>query len=169
MLKIVHFPDPILREKMPEFDFSNPLMDPKELEKEMIETMKANKGIGLSANQVGIRTRMFVMGWSHLPDQAQAYFNPVIVATLEDVNEEVEGCLSFPGKFVKIKRPRAIKAQWMNSSGQVQSGTFEGYDCRCFLHEFDHLEGIVYKDRISQLKWDRATGHVTKHRKSVDA
>jgi peptide deformylase len=64
-----------------------------------------------------------------------------------------EGCLSFPGVYVNIKRPKAIKARWQNSSGETMEGEFTGYECKCFLHELDHLEGIVFQDRVSTLKW----------------
>jgi peptide deformylase len=153
MLKIIKFPDTILRERMPEFDFSNPIMDPKELEKQMIETMFANNGIGLSACQVGIKTRVFVMGSAEFPDHAVGVFNPVILETDSGSTEDTEGCLSFPGIFANIKRPKAITAQWQNSSGETISSEVDGYTARCFLHEFDHLEGIVYQDRLSPLKW----------------
>ena len=62
MLKIIKFPDTILRETMPDFDFVNPIKNPKELEQEMIETMLSHQGMGLAANQVGVPTRAFVMG-----------------------------------------------------------------------------------------------------------
>jgi peptide deformylase len=153
MLKIVKFPDPILRERMPEFDFGNSDIDPKQLEKDMIETMFFNDGMGLAANQVGQRIRMFVMGHRDIPDAAQAFYNPVITATTDDVHDLEEGCLSFPGIYVNIKRPTAIKARWQTSSGEVQEGEFRGYECKCFLHELDHLEGIVFQDRVSAIKW----------------
>lgn len=153
MLNIIKFPNTILREKMPDFNFEDPLTDPKELEKEMLETMYAHDGIGLSANQVGIRTRMFVMGHKDNPGQGQAFFNPMIIATTESINELEEGCLSFPGIYANIKRPKAIKARWQNSSGEWEESEFDGYNCKCFLHEFDHLEGIVFQDRVSTLKW----------------
>lgn len=153
MLEIKKFPDPILRERMPDFDFSNPVIDPKQLEKEMLETMYAHDGIGLSANQVGIKARVFVMGHKDNPEAGMAFFNPVILANTETIEDLEEGCLSFPGIFVKIKRPKAIKARWQNSSGDWEEGEFDGYNCKCFLHEFDHLEGITYQDRVSQLKW----------------
>jgi peptide deformylase len=152
-MKIVKFPDPILREKIPEFNFENPSIDPVQLEKDLIETMFNNKGIGLAANQVGILSRVFVMGHSENPLTAQAFFNPMVVAHVDDIEELVEGCLSFPGVFVKIKRPKKIKARWQNSKGEWQESEFDGYNCKCFLHELDHLEGIVMKDRISVLKW----------------
>lgn len=153
MFKIVKFPDPILRERMPDFDFANPVMDPIELEKNMLKTMYEQDGIGLAANQVGVRTRMFVMGHKQNPEAGQAFFNPHIIANTEDIEDIEEGCLSFPGIYIKIKRPTAIRAKWQNSQGEWEEGEFEGYNCKCFLHEYDHLEGITFKDRISDIKW----------------
>lgn len=156
MLTIIKFPDLMLREQMPKFDFNNPIMDPVQLEKEMIETMLANKGIGLSANQVGIRTRVFTMGYSGNPESAQAFFNPEVVATVDNLQDLEEGCLSFPGIFVKIKRPKKILARWQNTKGNYEEDEFDGYNCKCYLHELDHLEGIVFRDRVSELKWSLA-------------
>jgi len=158
MLNIVKFPDKILRERMPEFDFDNPVLflDPVQLEQEMIETMFAHDGIGLAANQIGITARVFVMGHKNNPETAQAFFNPVVVATTDSVEDLEEGCLSFPGIYVNIKRPTAIKARWQNSKGEWQESEFDGYNCKCFLHELDHLEGIVFQDRVSGLKWAQA-------------
>jgi peptide deformylase len=153
MLTIVKHPNLILEERMPEFDFDNPLTDPVQLEKDMIEIMLERGGIGLAANQVGIKTRMFVMGHPKYRDHAQAFFNPVIAGITDDTLEEEEGCLSFPNIYVKIKRPRGVLVRFQNSKGETQEAEFFGTECRCFLHEFDHLEGITYKDRLSTLKW----------------
>ena len=156
MLKIIKFPDTLLRQKMPKFDFENPIMDPIELEKSMIELMFLHDGIGLAANQAGVETRMFVMGHKDNPETAQAFFNPEVIANTSDSVELEEGCLSFPGIYVNIKRPTAIKARWQNSQGEIEEGEFDGYNCKCFLHELDHLEGIVFQDRVSTLKWAMA-------------
>lgn len=164
MLTIVKHPNPILDERMPEFDFANPCTDPIQLEKDMIETMLANGGIGLAANQVGVRTRMFVMGHPKFREHAQAFFNPVIVGVTDDLIEDEEGCLSFPQIYVKIKRPRGVLVRFQNSKGETQEAEFFGTECRCFLHEFDHLEGIVYKDRLSTLKWALAVKKSTKRK-----
>lgn len=153
MLNILKFPNSVLRNKIPDFDFSNTTINPIELEKQMIETMLSHDGIGLSANQVGVSARVFVMGHKSNPETAQAFFNPVVIAATTDVEDLEEGCLSFPGIYVNIKRPTAIKARWQNSKGEWQESEFDGYDCKCFLHELDHLEGIVFQDRVSQLKW----------------
>jgi len=155
-MNIVKFPDTILRQRVPDFDFNNPVMDPIKLEKSMIETMLKHDGIGLAANQVGILTRVFVMGHRDNPEAAQAFFNPTIIANATEIADIEEGCLSFPGIYVKIKRPTKIKAQWQNRQGIIEEGEFDGYNCKCFLHEYDHLEGIVFQDRVSTLKWNIA-------------
>ena len=152
-MEIIKYPNPILAEKMPVFDFTNPIMDPTQLEKDMIETMFRYGGIGLAANQVGISTRVFVMGHPDTPENAMAFFNPEILETTDQIENMEEGCLSFPTVSVKIKRPSAIKARWQNFEGSIFEDTFTGDECKCFCHEVDHLEGIVFKDRVSQLKW----------------
>jgi peptide deformylase len=162
MLEIIKFPNDGLRQKIKEFDFNDPSIDPRKLEKDMIETMLAHDGIGLSANQVGVDARVFVMGHKDNPGSAQAFFNPIVIANTETIDDLEEGCLSFPGIYVSIKRPRAIKARWQNSQGEWQESEFDGYNCKCFLHELDHLEGIVFQDRVSIIKWAVA---VKKHQK----
>ncbi len=166
-MNIVTFPNQILRERIPEFDFANPSLDPVQLEKDMITKMFSEDGIGLAANQVGIKARMFVMGHRDYPDAAQAFFNPMVVATVDETEDLEEGCLSFPGVYVNIKRPKKIKARWQNSKGEWQEDVFDGYNCKCFLHELDHLEGIVFQDRVSQLKWALAVKKSNKGNKRV--
>lgn len=163
-MKLTIYPDPILSERMPKFDFENPIYDPVQLEKDMIEFMLKNNGIGLAANQVGIRTSMFVMGHKDNPSLAKAFFNPIIVKHIDELHEIEEGCLSFPNMFVNVKRPKKILAKWQNSHSAWQESIIEGYDCRVFLHEYDHLEGIVFKDRISTLKWALALKKIKKRK-----
>jgi peptide deformylase len=153
---IVKYPNPILDEVMPKFDFENPIITPKELEKDMLSTMFANNGMGLAAPQVGVRARMFVMGHALMPEKSFGVFNPEILDASSDLRELEEGCLSFPIIYAKVKRPSWIIAKYQNSDGEEQTNRFEGYDCVCFLHELDHLNGIVYKDRLSTLKWAMA-------------
>ena len=156
MLKIVKFPDPILRTQVTLWDFENPPTDPVQLEKDMLDVMLAHDGIGLAATQLGLPYRVFTMGHRGDPENAQAFFNPMVVATVDEVEDLEEGCLSFPGIFVNIKRPKKILARWQNSKGEWQESEFDGYNCKCFLHELDHLEGIVFQDRVSTLKWAMA-------------
>ena len=152
-MSIIKFPNQILRKQIPEFDFNNPSTDPVELEKQLIELMLAHDGIGLAANQAGIEARVFVIGHREDPESAQAFFNPMVVATVDELEDLEEGCLSFPGVYVNIKRPKKILARWQNTLGEWQQSEFDGYNCKCFLHELDHLEGIVFQDRVSSLKW----------------
>ena len=169
MFEIVKFPHPILRSQMPMFDFEHPIMDPKELEKRMIDTMISNRGLGLSANQCGVETSVFVMGHPQMPENATAFFNPKIVANTDDIKDLEEGCLSFPGIYVNIKRPTAIKAQWQDSNGKLCESEFSGYECKCFLHEYDHLQGIVFSDRVSQLKWAMAIKKLKSNKRKFHA
>lgn len=156
MYNIITFPDDKLRSLAPIFDFNNSDIDTLELEKNMLQFMYDNNGIGLAATQIGLPYRVFVMGHKDSPELGKAFFNPIIISCTESMIEMEEGCLSFPNIFVKVKRPTAIKAKWQNSKGEWEEGEFRGYDCKCFLHELDHLEGIVFKDRVSILKWNRA-------------
>jgi peptide deformylase len=164
MLKIITYPNLILDERIPEFDFNNPSEDPKLLEAELLETMYASNGIGLSANQVGKRVRVFVMGQKDHPEQGQAFFNPTVIANTDSLVEDSEGCLSFPDLYVKIKRPSAIKARWQNSQGEWKESELYDYTCRCFLHELDHLEGITFRDRASKIKWSMALKKLKKRK-----
>lgn len=157
MINIKQYPDAILREQMPTFDFKNPPMDPLQLETIMLQCLYKSGGIGLSANQLGIRTNVFVMGHYEHPENGMAFFNPEVLETSVNITDMEEGCLSFPGVFVKIKRPSKIKARWQNAQGEIMEGTFEDYECNCFLHELDHLCGITMRDRVSALKWSMAT------------
>ncbi len=156
MLEILKFPNEGLRVQTEPWDFNNPPTDPQQLEKDLIETMFHNMGIGLAATQVGLPYRVFVMGSRANPETAQAFFNPMVVAHIDETDDLEEGCLSFPGIFVNIKRPKKILARWQDSKGEWQQSEFDGYNCKCFLHELDHLEGVVFQDRVSPLKWGLA-------------
>lgn len=152
-MNIVKYPNPVLEKEVPNFDFENPILDPIQLEKDMLDIMRKNYGIGLAANQIGLETKVFVMGDPKDPNTGQAFFNPAIVEVSNEMQDLEEGCLSFPNVFVKIKRPTKIKAIWQNRDGTWEEGEFSGYACKCFLHEYDHLNGVTFNNRISNLKW----------------
>lgn len=136
---------PILSEELPKFDFENPATDPIQLAYDLVESMRAHRGIGLSANQLGMPYRVFAM--EAVP--AIVCFNPVVVdASSEEIPLE-EGCLSFPGLGIKIKRPRHIKVRYTEPNGNVVTRKFTGMAARCFLHELDHMNGIKFIDRAS--------------------
>lgn len=152
ILDLVDEDDPILRKEFEDFDFSNPPTDPVELANNLIETMTAKKGIGLSACQVGLPYRAFVL-WSEKP---LAVFNPRIVDQKSEMVMLDEGCLSFPNLFLKIKRPSMIKARYQDASGETHTQVFIGMTARAFLHEMDHLDGVLYMQRANKVHLARA-------------
>ena len=155
---IFHHTANILREEMPAFDFSNPVMDPLQLYTDLAETMRENNGMGLSANQIGVRTRAFVMR----AEEIIGVFNPRIVDESSEMVTLEEGCLSYPNLFVKIKRPKSIKVRFTTPAGETSTKTFTGMTARVFLHELDHLDGVVYTSRANRYHLDQAKKLVKK-------
>lgn len=129
-------------------------LDAELLEKEMIEFMLSAKGIGLAANQVGLTKRVFVMGSENIPGFPKpfALFNPRILESSQEQVLDQEGCLSYPGLFLMVKRPACVVAEYQNSKGDLIEAKFEGYLAKCFQHELDHLDGVCFVDKVSQMK-----------------
>jgi peptide deformylase len=143
---------PILREVMPEYDFNNQqigdIKTAEELASILVETCKKYNGYGLSANQVGIKARVFVMGQG---DDYIACFNPEIIAESPESVHMVEGCLSYPMLALRITRPAGVVVQYQDWMGKYHKTNFVGISARCFLHELDHMNGIVYTTRVKPL------------------
>lgn len=136
---------PMLRQKIPEHQYALPSPVMTKLAKRLKMTMKLFGGIGLSANQCGVFERMFVIG----TDQFQiACINPKIINSSAEINKSDEGCLSFPGLYLKIDRPEWIEVEFTNEEGKVQQMRLEGLTARCFQHELDHLNGIRFIDNM---------------------
>lgn len=144
--------DPLLKQEMVSFDFSNPPVDPLDLVADLAETMLANNGIGLSANQCGLPYRVFVM----LGEELIPCFNPRIIDVSKETVVLEEGCLSYPGLFVKVKRPRRIKVRFAEPNGNVVTKTFDGMTARVFQHELDHLDGVNYQQRANRYHLEQA-------------
>jgi peptide deformylase len=115
-----------------------------QLSKQLIKFMQESGGIGLAANQVGLRDRCFVMG---IEDQEWFCANPEVVNWGGDFVDFDEGCLSFPGDHCIISRPDTVEVRYQNTQGQWQHETLTGLASRCFQHELDHLNGISMWDR----------------------
>lgn len=128
--------------------------DAEELEKAMIDFMINNGGIGLAANQVGLTKRVFVMGSDRIEGFPKpfALFNPVIKEASEELVLDQEGCLSYPGLYLTVKRPAWVIAEYQDSKGNLHEIKVDGYLSKCFQHELDHLNGVCFVDRVSQLK-----------------
>jgi peptide deformylase len=157
-------PHDSLTEVSTDWNFSSDLNAP-EIEKEMIEFMLANNGIGLAANQIGITKNVFVIGSKHIPGyEPMAVFNPKIIEISKDTELFKEGCLSYPGLWLTIKRPKAIIAEYQNNQGETITAEMDGLIARCFQHEFDHLNGICFVDRVSQMKLQLAMKKINKRK-----
>ena len=131
--------DPILREVMPEFIFDGSV-DANSVASRLVETCKKNRGIGLSANQCGLRYRVFVMGAG---EDYVAFFNPKVLEAKGE-SHMIEGCLSFPFLGLRITRPEEILVEYQDFRGEKRQSRFTGLSARCFLHELDHMNGICY-------------------------
>lgn len=150
--EIVTWPHPILKQRCEEIaDFGGDLHT---LLDDMAETMQEADGLGLAANQVGDRRRVFVMG---LPTENEDEYdvlevlNPVIESRRGESKVE-EGCLSFPEVFQAVVRAQEVTVSFDDRNGQRQSRTFGGISAICFQHELDHLDGITFIERLSPLK-----------------
>ena len=163
-MKLLKYPDEFLNKQVKAVDLDNPGFDPVEIKEQMVELMLSSNGIGLSANQVGLDAQVFVMGDSK--ENSTICINPTVLQYTEETVDDIEGCLSFPNVFVKIKRPKEILAEWYNEKLEKQTVKIEGYSAKCYLHELDHLLGITFKDRASKLKWNMAEKKARKLAKS---
>ena len=153
MMKLIHEPDPILKQKAESWDFKNHI-NAAVIEREMLVIMKANKGIGLAGNQVGLLRRVFVI---KLQDGREVgCFNPYILVGDNDLKDDQEGCLSFPNLWLKVKRHNKITAAYLDNTGKQCIIELDGIDSRCFQHELDHLDGITFTEYVSDLKLQMA-------------
>lgn len=150
--------DPILREEMPRFNFKDPPMDPHEIAHILAQTMIKNDGYGLSANQVGLPYRVFVVIGSPI----LCCFNPRIVDVSEDELTMEEGCLSYPGLYVKIKRPQVIRIRYTRPDGETVTEQYQDLTARVMLHELDHLNGICHLNRANKFHLDQAKAKMKK-------
>ena len=163
MYELVEEAMKVLREPTDDFDFDNPPEDPKEIEKNLAEAMERFGGIGLSANQLGLKYRVFVMRTAD--SGIKAFFNPEITMMSQETELQKEGCLSFPDIYLMIKRPKAIELEYTDAEGEKQRLQLEGLGARCVQHELDHLNGIIFLQRASKLKLERAIKARPKERK----
>mgnify|MGYP006077222581 CR=1 FL=1 len=150
--KLVDASSPIMNTEIPKFDFANPPIDPVVLSQDLVSHMKHFNGIGLSANQMGLPHRCFVM----VGEPVYAVFNPVITASSDDEVLMDEGCLSYPGLYVKVKRPSSIRVRFQDPYGDVVVRKFAGMTARVFQHEYEHMEGQRFTDSLSQFALNRA-------------
>lgn len=150
--ELVRSTDPLLRTKLPNFDFQNPPVDPIELAHDLCQTLIDNDALGLAANQVGLPYRVFAIKASPMI----VCFNPRIVDESDDLVYLDEGCLSFPGLSIKIKRPEVIKVRYAEPNGNIVTTRFQGITARVYQHELDHLDGLTFFDAANFINKEKA-------------
>ena len=144
ILKLIPNTHPILHERVK--PCSNDL-DRPEMSRILKENMMHYEGIGLSANQIGISERVFIMMLNMETEETITCFNPRIIKRYDDNVWCEEGCLSFPDEIINVERPDRIVVKYEDEDKKDHKIKLSGMAARVFLHEFDHLEGIVFTER----------------------
>jgi peptide deformylase len=143
ILQIRTFGDPVLRERAREVDKITRVH--RRLVKDMIQTMRDAPGVGLAAPQVGVLERVFVY---EVEDEVGAIFNPVLVEVSEEKETDDEGCLSLPTLVYPVERSSKVKIEGLDERGRPVSMETGELLARVFQHELDHLNGILFVDRL---------------------
>ena len=148
-LEIIHYPHPTLRHKSkPVARVDEPL---RAVIKQMFPLMYEAKGIGLAANQIDLPLRIFVLNLASDPKEGEelVFINPVINKP-KGMDEKEEGCLSMPGVNGEVKRPETVEVEAYNLQGQLFRATIDGLLARAVQHELDHLDGVLFTDKMSE-------------------
>ncbi len=161
MIQVFQYPHETLSQKSSEWHASDKIEgydDIQKFEHDMIALMHDEYGMGLAANQIGITKRFFAIGHDTFDTfkKPVIIWNPQIIKQSEEKVIDVEGCLSFKDVFVKVERPKIIEVQYETTQGTKQTARLDHMESKCFQHEYDHLEGITFNQRVSKLRWDMA-------------
>lgn len=153
VLDILEFPDPRLRtvaKPVTQFDKAlGGLVD------DLLETMYEASGIGLAATQVNVHKRLLVIDVSESRDEPEVFINPEVSVLDDALGSYDEGCLSVPGFYEEVNRPRRIQVTARDRQGKEITQELEGLGAICLQHEIDHLDGKLFVDYISPLKRQR--------------
>ena len=161
-MEIITFGNELLRQKAE--NITNINSELAKTARQMLEALKIGKGVGLAGPQLGLMKRIFVV---HVEgDMERVFINPSIIETSQETAKFEEGCLSIPGIYADVVRSRSIKIQAWNEKGKPFTLETGGLLARIILHEYDHLEGVLFLDRISEPKRNRL---VTKFEKRSKA
>ena len=153
VLKIRQFGDPVLRERAQEVESVTDLH--RRLIADMLETMQAAPGVGLAGNQVGVLERIFV--WE-VEEENGALINPVITTRSEETQVDEEGCLSMPGIAYEVERAQDVVVEGLDPDGRPIKLEASGFQARVFQHEIDHLDGVLFTDRLPEEQRREALG-----------
>jgi peptide deformylase len=163
MLSLVGTNDPILRRPTEEIKPED-IIRYSDFIQTMFSLVQAKNSIGLSAPQVGLNKSLFVIS---IDGEHKVFINPKIISVSEKKTTESEGCLSLPGLTLKVTRPECTTVTWLNENNVEQVADLEALWARCWLHEYDHLQGIMIDDRVSKLTLDIARRKLSKKAKKA--
>ena len=148
MIKLLIPPeDPLLHKKIKKCSYN---LDRSKLSYTLTENMFHHNGVGLSANQIGIYERVFVMMSDIETEETITCFNPKIIKESKEMVFYEEGCLSYPGLQLNISRPSTIVVKYEDEGKELHKIKLEGFIARIFQHEYDHMEGIDFTQRSSK-------------------
>lgn len=136
----------------------------QELVTDLIDTMRAAPGVGITAAHIGVKQRVFVLELT--PGTVLTYINPEVVSQSTQTMRHVEGSVSMPGFTEEVERPSEIEVRFQDIVGGEHRQTAEGFHAICIQHEIDQLDGIFWLKRLSKLKRDRLVKKWEKSRKS---
>lgn len=167
-LKLRIVPDPVLRkvaQAVPAMD-----KDTARFMHAMLEAMYENRGIGLAAPQVGELRRVIVMDVAEEQKTGSALLmaNPEILTRSEETFTYSEGCLSIPGQFAEVTRPKRVRVAYIDAEGKRQKLEAEDLLSSCIQHEIDHLNGVLFVDYVSKLKRDMMLKRVEKAQRMAE-
>ncbi len=167
LLQILEFPDPRLRTRAVPVDQVTDRI--QTLINDMFETMYTAPGIGLAASQVDVHERIIVMDLSDDHSAPRVFINPEINVIDEDLGSYDEGCLSVPGFYETVERPKVSAVKAVDRDGNPFTEELDGLMAICLQHEIDHLEGKLFVDYLSTLKRQRIRGKLVKDQKRRDS
>lgn len=152
VLPIILAPDPVLKRECAAVERVDD--EVRRLMDDMLETMYAAPGVGLAAPQTGALKRVIVVDVSD-PEGVRAPLmmaNPEIIEASEDVSPREEGCLSFPDHYAQVTRPDRVRVRYLDHENEIREIEADGLLSTCIQHEMDHLDGVLFVDRISMIK-----------------
>lgn len=154
---IVRFPDPCLRQKAAEVTAFDDAL--KALAADLLETMRAAPGVGITGPHIGVMLRVVVI---ELGGDVRTYVNPVVEWSSPEMTRIAEGSVSMPGVNDEVERPARVRVRFRDLDGVEQVEEADGFRATCLQHEIDQLDGIFWIDRLSRLKRDRLTKRFAK-------
>ena len=161
MIQVFQYPHETLTQVSSAWEKSDTIQgydDIEKFERDMIQLMVDERGLGLASNQIGITKRFFAIGHDTFDTfkKNAIIWNPLIKTFSKEKVFDVEGCLSFTNIWLRVERPKVVEIQYETTQGETKTARLDGMESKCFQHELDHLNGITFNKRVSKLRWDMA-------------